>query len=309
MRHILSQIRMLTGGTLNEGLFDDTPMARTIADADQHINSQWGHAVLNPIGHADRSSHEWPIEGDDWVVLSSLEASKPNKGYGTKMMEVICDAADRHGAKIYLDASAYGRGLSQNALVEFYMNFGFEYFSEMKGFANFPMARIPNAGVNESSELISDMILDESEVVNELFGGNRTIEWISRDSMAWVGDFKVGSIPFRASITKINKNDMDRWVMVFKASGTPDAFGNTGMSRQHAPMVMAHVVQALQTFIENQRPDEVVFAGDIENGKGKLYQAIANRLSPTLHGLGYRIEAEEEYGERMFRIIALEAGE
>jgi hypothetical protein len=57
--------------------------------------------------------------------LSSLEK---NKGFGTEIMKIITEIADRKGIKLTLHPKPLGKdGLNKKALVVFYKKFGFVY--------------------------------------------------------------------------------------------------------------------------------------------------------------------------------------
>lgn len=130
---------------LCEGLFDDLPAEKAVQEVYSLRDDSLGVLVVDTLAY--KSSHpdhfDWPIDGDDIVVLERIEASKKGKGYGKKMLNFLCKVCDKYNVKIYLDASPYSTGLSYGALIAFYTKAGFKPFPEMKEFAAYPMIRLP----------------------------------------------------------------------------------------------------------------------------------------------------------------------
>lgn len=113
MRHILSQIALVTGGTVMESP-QDSPAARMIAD----INAQAlpARVTLHALSNTA-------------VEATDLEAPNPGNGQGRMTMKAILDAADRHGVTVEVwpvwDGDVEG-GLHQDQLREWYLRLGFE---------------------------------------------------------------------------------------------------------------------------------------------------------------------------------------
>ncbi|AOG03233.1 GNAT family N-acetyltransferase [Bosea sp. RAC05] len=64
------------------------------------------------------------------IDLDALAAERPGEGWGSKIMQVVVDLADRHGLKIYVRAHADSEDDEtlpdmQGALESFYQRFGF----------------------------------------------------------------------------------------------------------------------------------------------------------------------------------------
>lgn len=134
--------------TLVESLFAHTPSEQASNEFYDWLNRQKFEATVMLEDLNRKSSHheffKWPIDGDDWLVLSRFEADPKGKGIGKKVMRALTKIADKHKVKIYLDASPYrADGLPKGALVQFYMNFGFRVFPEMQKYAETAMARMP----------------------------------------------------------------------------------------------------------------------------------------------------------------------
>ena len=65
---------------------------------------------------------------DAWE-LKSIVAHKKRQGYGTRLMEVICNAADKEGVDIHLISRPVGAdSMSATDLRRFYEKFGFESY-------------------------------------------------------------------------------------------------------------------------------------------------------------------------------------
>jgi hypothetical protein len=93
----------------------------------------------------DPERKNWPLEGEDWVILKHVEVFKKGVGNGTRMMEALCKICNKHGCKIFLDARPLGEeGLDFDLLTAFYLGFGFADFPEMLDFTIKPMIRWPD---------------------------------------------------------------------------------------------------------------------------------------------------------------------
>lgn len=124
-----------------------TPAAGADMTIRNSIDPTWGYVVTNTL--SGKSSHphyfDWPEldDEDSVIILTQIESSKKGKGYGGKMMKVVCDIADKYGCTIILDANSFGNGISQSALKSFYLSFDFEDFETLNGYMNHPMVRYP----------------------------------------------------------------------------------------------------------------------------------------------------------------------
>lgn len=105
-------------------------------------------------------------------------------------------------------------------------------------------------------------------------------------------------------------NDMHNgWEVLFVS---PDADGwatthNTGLGGHNAPKVFGGVLQAIEEFLKETRPDRLTFSGDKGQGKGTLYAKMARMLAHRLHALGYDVrESGDDDRYRNFTIFQKE---
>lgn len=78
------------------------------------------------------------------VLLSDVQSKDAGKGRGTRAMEEVCRAADRHGVKLGLVASPFGPGaMPKKKLEEFYNRFGFAVDGDKDRMVRRPKIKAP----------------------------------------------------------------------------------------------------------------------------------------------------------------------
>jgi hypothetical protein len=94
-----------------------------------NAGSIFGFVFKDARGNVDAAVHFRIMDGFDYInstYLTDLTCDNPQKGYGTKAMELVCKVADAHGVTLSLHPMAYGDNLTPlDALVRFYTSFGF----------------------------------------------------------------------------------------------------------------------------------------------------------------------------------------
>ena len=105
-------------------------------------------SVMEPRGNLDASLH-----AD--LIVDSIEADEPGKGWGTVAMRIVCDLADRHHVSLYLQAVATeGEDqIDEHGLGAFYAKFGFE---DRGNFGHRDMFRSPKGPTPESEGRLAD---------------------------------------------------------------------------------------------------------------------------------------------------------
>lgn len=129
-----------------------SPAMNAINEFERRVDPTEGVLVAYPLvslmdsGRED--AHLWPLvreDADHWIYVSAFAANYPGHGAGARMMDLLCEVCDRAGVTILLNASAYGQGLSQEALVHFYERCGFERLAALADHLETPMVRDPDA--------------------------------------------------------------------------------------------------------------------------------------------------------------------
>jgi hypothetical protein len=142
--------------------------------------------------------------------------------------------------------------------------------------------------------------------LNEVFHQPQHIGWEYQTSSKWLGTFVVGASTFEIEFTQTGDYDRDRWLTIFRsltADSTDAAYGNTGMSRNHATAVLAHAISAIKEFIHARRPDVLQFAGDNAIGKGKLYTVIAAHLARQIAKFGYDLTTDVDEDDHTVLVL------
>lgn len=87
----------------------------------------------NTVGCVDLRKESHTVEG--YVELAYLYIYKQKNGYGTLVMEKICELADKYSLEVELDAvpiDSYGETINMGKLKSFYRSFGFKH-SNVRG--------------------------------------------------------------------------------------------------------------------------------------------------------------------------------
>ncbi|WP_444898527.1 GNAT family N-acetyltransferase [Microbulbifer sp. VAAC004] len=101
------------------------------------------HVDLEPIGCVDLRKPKGTVDG--YVELAYIFIYSKRQGYGSIILNKICELADVYGLEVELDAipiAAFGSPIPQSELYSFYRKYGFKN-SDIPG-SNM-MTRYPNA--------------------------------------------------------------------------------------------------------------------------------------------------------------------
>jgi hypothetical protein len=148
-------------------------------------------------------------------------------------------------------------------------------------------------------------------IVNELFDSNAKLTWVVSNNSRMEAHFTMQEIPFRLVFdneTQDYENDPSHWDMFFAVAQAYaekkqiSIAGNTGMSRNTAVKVLSVVVNGIEGFLKQKRPDVLTFVGSDILGKGELYKRMADALRSRTAALGYTTTYVQGDGELVFSV-------
>jgi hypothetical protein len=148
-------------------------------------------------------------------------------------------------------------------------------------------------------------------ILLELFDSNAKLAWVVSNRARMEAHFTLEGIPFRLVFdneTVDAENDPTHWEVFFsvtQAYATEKKLsicGNTGISRNSAVKVLSVVVQGIEEFLKQKRPDLLTFVGSDVLGKGALYVRMAQALSGRAAAVGYQTAYKQGDGELEFSV-------
>lgn len=148
-------------------------------------------------------------------------------------------------------------------------------------------------------------------ILFELFDSKAKLTWALSNNARMEARFTLEGIPFRLVFdneTADPENDPSHWVVFFAvaqpyaAQNEISICGNTGLSRNAAVKVLSVVVQGIEGFLKQKRPDVLSFVGSDALGKGALYVRMAQALRGRATAAGYETSYKQGEGELEFSV-------
>lgn len=149
------------------------------------------------------------------------------------------------------------------------------------------------------SEIVEDRM-------DELFNSSSIVRWRSNDSEEWVGRFDVDDMTFDVVIT--NDDGADSWVVSYQVIkikdqrvNSNDSWQPTGAAGQNASKVLGSVIAAVEQFVDEMNPTEIMFVGDKDNGLANLYHKVTRALASRMAKRGFTNATKS--GSSYFRLV------
>ena len=87
-------------------------------------------------------------------------------------------------------------------------------------------------------------------------------------------------------------NGEDSWYLLFKITSQRYSYGNS--NRFDALRVLSTIIAMLKEFQSDVNPKSILFTGDKEEGKDKLYLMMAEHFKKELSKRGYKIKVQDK---------------
>ncbi len=145
-------------------------------------------------------------------------------------------------------------------------------------------------------------MIGEKENLKELFT-KKSYEWKEYNPKnVCVATFEVNDIPYSVLISNLKDKT---YYFEFSAhiKGYPPQ-RITGLANNSSVKVFSNVIQIIYEFLRKEKPSCVEFSGNLENGKAKLYSAMATHLKSKIEQLGYTIKIKDDIDRYIFNIVS-----
>ena len=135
----------------------------------------------------------------------------------------------------------------------------------------------------------------ENEQLVELFDKKAPWSWDYQNDDREEASFKIENVPFKVVF---HTRDQENWIVEFEDASASawkadERWGNTGTVGDKSIQVFGTVMDIIKNFLENERPEGLIFSGDIRYGRPELYQSILKHQRSKLEILGYTMTSSE----------------